>query len=71
MGRSIDVTEEKEYITIEQNGTVGDFDFEWDFNFSSGEIEFGIDDSEGGRKSVELTNEHTKKVFEKMKEYYK
>jgi len=66
----IETTEDNGYITIEQVGVVGDFDYEWQFNFSSGVIEFCVDDSEGGSKSTELTEEQTRKVFDKMKEFY-
>ena len=66
----IEITEEEEYISIDHKWEGGDYDYDWCFNFSSGEIEFCVDDSNGGTKEIVLTEENTKKVFDKMKEFF-
>ena len=67
---NVEVTEEKDYITVEHKWEGGDYDYDWSLNFSCGEIEFCVDDSNGGTKEVVLTEENTKKVFEMMKKYF-
>ena len=66
-GKSIRVIKEGDgIIDIHQEGVVGDRDFEWSFYFDGSQIEFAIEDSEGGEKTVTLTDYETEKVFAQM-----